>query len=108
MSRSVKLLLLIAPLLGGCDQFFTVHGRVTECGSGAPLGGVRVQTTLRGGAEVQEAFTDPSGRYVAFLNEPPSAAATLVYEKPTFLSAERSFEGASERDEDVCLQPAVK
>jgi hypothetical protein len=108
MSRGAKFLLLLAPLLGGCDQFFTVHGRVTECGSGEPITGVRVRTTLRGGDEEQEDFTDPSGHYVAFLNEPPTAEATLVYEKPTFVSAERSFEGAPERDVDVCLQPVVE
>ena len=108
MSRVARLLLLVAPLLGGCDKLFSVHGRVTERGSGAPIAGVSVRTTLRGGDEEQGVFTDPSGRYTAFLNEPPSAAATLVYEKPTFVSVERSFEGALERDEDVCLDPAVK
>ena len=108
MRRAARVLLLVAPLLGGCDEFFSVHGRVTECGSGAAIAGVSVRTTLRGGEEEQEVFTDPSGRYTAFLNEPPSAAATLVYEKPTFVSVERSFEGAPERDEDVCLEPAGK
>ena len=108
MSRAARLLLVVAPLLGGCDTFFSVHGRVTECGGGAPLGGVSVRTTLRGGGEKQEVFTDPEGRYSAFLNEPPSAEATIVYEKPTFVSVERSFEGAPEREEDVCLQPAVE
>lgn len=108
MSRVAKLLLLVAPLLGGCDTFFEVRGRVTECSSGAPIVGVSVRTTLRGGGETQEAFTDSSGRYLAFLNEPPTVEATIVYEKPTFVSVERSFEGAPEGDEDVCLQPAVK
>ena len=108
MRRVARLLLLVAPLLGGCDAFFQVRGRVTECASGEPIVGVSVRTTLRGGGEMQEAFTDSSGRYLALLNEPPTAAATLVYEKPTFVSVERSFEGAPEGDEDVCLQPAVK
>ena len=108
MSRVASLLLLVTPLLGGCDSFFTVQGHVTACGSGAPIVGVSVRTTQRGGGETQEAFTDSSGRYLAFLNEPPTAEATLVYEKPTFMSVERTFEGAPEGDEDVCLQPAVK
>lgn len=108
MSRVARLMLLVTPLLGGCDSFFTVQGRVTACSSGAAIGGVSVRTTLRGGGEEQVVFTDPSGHYSAFLNEPPSAEATLVYEKPTFVLVERSFEGAPERDEDVCLQPAVE
>lgn len=103
--RSTVLVMCTAAL-PACDGFFEVHGVVTRCSDEEPLVGVRVTLHLGEGIssdETQEAFSAPDGSFSVALNEPPSASATLLLEKPGYESTERFFSESPSESIEVCM-----
>ena len=98
----------IVVLMAGCmDGFFTISGRVTRCADDQPLVGVKVQLILEDGVSADEtsvAYSDPDGTFSVALNEPESASARLVLEKPGYTTREQDYSQASS-SQMFCMMP---
>ena len=98
----------IVVLLAGCmDGFFVISGRVTRCADDQPLVGVKVELILKSGVSADEtsvAYSDPDGTFSVALDEPPSASARLVLEKPGYAGQEQDYSQAS-TSQVFCMTP---
>lgn len=101
-------LFLFAASTIGCDQFLAVDGHVTNCSTGAPIVGARAMLKLVEGvsdAECETAYSDPNGNFTIALNEPPTASATLLLDKPTYAPLTRDLSKAPDERLNFCLEP---
>jgi len=99
---------LIVVLLAGCmDGFFTINGHVTRCADDQPLVGVKVQLILETGVSADEtsvAYSDPDGTFSVSLNEPESASARLVLDKPGYITQDQAYSQAP-TSQVFCMMP---
>ncbi len=107
---NARLLLLPVLLLVGCDRFFRLQGRVTDCDTGRPLEAVAVRVTLDRGVREPPttAVTDRDGVFAVGLNEPERAWVTVTLTRPGALPLSESVRGAPRGVWTRCLtaQPA--
>ena len=110
-------ILLAALALAGCDTFFGVQGRVTDCETDAPLAGVVVDVQVdRGFRDRMQSIpsaaeTDADGKYAVHLNEPERSWVTLTFHRDGYLSlTSPQIKGHEYRDAayDLCLAPGAQ
>lgn len=106
---------LAALTLTGCDSFFEIQGRVTDCGTNAGLAGADVDVHVdRGYQDRMESFpnetmTDARGDYFVGLNDPSESWVTLTFHRDGYLSftaAQFKGHGHSDPAYDLCLTQA--
>lgn len=96
--------LLLLLLIGGCDQFYSVSGVVTDCATGTPIGAANVRLVLEDDGEIDtdEGQTDAAGEFQLVLNAPHGEElASLDVSKDGYAAARQSVR--SEDRTTVCL-----
>jgi Carboxypeptidase regulatory-like domain len=113
-SHVALLLLALTLALPACDTFFDIRGRVTDCGTSAPIAGVSIDVHIDRGFHDEmaslpnEAMTDAGGNYRVGLNSPSDTWATLTFHRDGYSSfTSPQFKGHDINDPpyDVCLTP---
>jgi hypothetical protein len=107
MKGQTPILAAATLLLSACDRFFTIEAVVTDCGTQAPLAGVKATLKLDRGVGEPDLTKDtrPDGRLHMLMNEPPTAWATLKLERPGYQPWTRQFQGSPrERPLRICLE----
>lgn len=101
--------ILATVLIGGCDDFFVIDAHVTDCDTGEPIAGARATTKLDRGFDEEDHIdtTRSNGRLEVFLNEPPSAWATVYLESEGYHGWAQQFRGAPTGVVSICLRRAV-
>ena len=91
----ISLLLLVATVTG-CHTFFTVNTVVTDASTGQPLSDATVTLVLDKGVEEPDVVktTGTNGKVEIWINEPPSAWATLTVEKNGYETWSTQFRGS--------------
>ncbi len=105
MLRKLFILSLFLHVVG-CDQFYVVHGIVSDCGTTKPIAAASVSVELDQGDEVDRnaGSTDDGGKFSLVLNAPASdLPSTLVVQKGgyhplTFIARDR------ENTQHLCLE----
>ena len=107
-------IVLTALLLPACDSFFGVSGRVTDCGTGVPIGDVVIDVHVDRGFEdrmeslTDVAMTDAQGKFSFDINDPQESWATLTLRNPAYQSlTPPQFQNHSVQDPPVelCMEP---
>jgi hypothetical protein len=114
LMRPARAILCAAVFVTACDCLFIVHGRVTDCVTGAPIAGVSVDVHIdRGLDERVESFpnrtsTDGNGKYTLDINDPCESVATLTFHSQGYAAlTPPQLQGRRNNDPplDVCLMP---
>jgi hypothetical protein len=102
----MRLALLAALLvtIAGCDAFYQVRGKVTTCGTKAPVAGANVD--LRYPGEHGAGKTEEGGQFRVSANDPPNTQpAKLTITATGFKSETRTVHDGD--IVDVCLESSA-
>jgi hypothetical protein len=100
-----------AALLASCgDCFFTMKGRLVECGTTAPVPGatisVHIDDGIHGARTLMTTFTsDDAGGFKVTTggSEVCSATATLTITREGFMPLQQQFKGAPKATAELCM-----
>ncbi len=91
-------------ILSGCDRFYTVAGRVTDCATHRPIAGASVTVWLNEW-DNDAVVADAEGRFHVALNDPPSQlVSTLTESAENYVTRTGRVSHQHEANQGLCLR----